>query len=231
MRYLMKLTPQIRALISKEYADTIVWRKHGDEDRDYYDDEDGEDYDDDSYDTSSDEEEATNNPFRTQEECAQIYHNFEFIHPGITSKQITFIGDLPQDTPSRLDCKLVVGERFQALLEPTLIHYKRDKRQIDGWFDEHSLNAELMRHKSIILGKQLTKEGIRILLDQGGLERRAADLVGEWKQDTKRIKWKCEEEMRAISNGMNQIQLHFGRVNHDLRVRLSRGNSGCISLP
>ncbi|KAG8938536.1 hypothetical protein FRC03_007130 [Tulasnella sp. 419] len=219
MRYLTKLTPQLRSLISKEYADTIVWKGADQEmDVDQDDDYDNED---------SDDDDANHERFfkfevsRTteQEEGAEIYPGFEFGHRAIVTP--TFPSDVmvPDTTSDTLQCRLVSGETKQGFLSARFMPYQKDSKIIKMTLNPLGLSGLLVRHQNIHLGKDVTEESLAILMKDGRLQQRAERLTNQWGSDVKT--WSDNRD-KEIKEGLAQVQtsIAVGRRELSLQVRI-----------
>ncbi|KAG8921722.1 hypothetical protein FRC02_012397, partial [Tulasnella sp. 418] len=213
MRYLTKLTPQLRSLISKEYADTIVW-KGADQDMDV-------DQDDDYDNEDSDDDDTKHERFfkfevsRTteQEEGAEIYPGFELGHRAIVTP--TFPSDVmvPDTVSDTLQCRLVFGETKQGFLSARFIPYEKESRILNSELRPLALIDFLNRHQNIYLGKDLTEDGFGILLKDGGLEKRAERQTNKWKTHMKRL---LESRDSEIREGLAQVQTSIATGHQEL---------------
>ncbi|KAG8920080.1 hypothetical protein FRC02_001178, partial [Tulasnella sp. 418] len=221
MRYLTKLTPQIRALISREYADTIVW-KGADEEMDC----DQDDY----HEGDSDDDDANHERFfkfevsRTteQEEGADIYPGFEFGHRAIVTP--TFPSDMmvPDTISDSLQCRLITGETKQGFLSTRFIPYQKDSNIINMTLNKLGLSGLLAQHQNIHLGKDVTEEGLFSLMNDGGLQQRADRLTNQWRSDMKT--WSDSSE-KEIKERLAQLQTSITVARQELirqaRIRIA----------
>ncbi|KAG8916406.1 hypothetical protein FRC02_003977, partial [Tulasnella sp. 418] len=226
MRYLTKLTPQLRSLISKEYADTIVWKGADQEmDVDQDDDYDNED---------SDDDDANHERFfkfevsRTteQEEGAEIYPGFEFGHRAIVTP--TFPSDVmvPDTTSDTLQCRLVSGETKQGFLSARFIPYQKESKIINMNLKPLGLEGLLAQYQNIHLGKDVAEEGLGILMTAGRLQRRADHITNQWMSDVKT--WSDNRD-KEIKERQAQLQVSIAVARQELTRQVRRRIAGVFT--
>ncbi|KAG8920752.1 hypothetical protein FRC02_000711 [Tulasnella sp. 418] len=219
MRYLTKLTPQIRCLISRNYADTIVW-KGADQELD-----DVSDFTDEDRDDGDAKDERF---FRLkvsgvieQEEGAELYPGFEFAHRAIVNPTLPSDVIAPDTLSDTLRARLVFGETKQGFLSARFIPPQKETKIVDTDLKQHALPSFLSRYQNIYLGNYLTEESLDILLNEGGLQQRAERLTSQWKAVTKTLSDTCHKEMNEAEVRV-QIAILQARqeLNHQVRMKI-----------
>ncbi|KAG8938679.1 hypothetical protein FRC03_007017, partial [Tulasnella sp. 419] len=205
MRYLTKLTPQIRALISKDHADTLVWNAR---------DEENDEENDDWKDEESDEDKMDDMYFKfevskttAQEEGARIYRGFEFHHPAIEEKSFPIDAEIPDDIRANpIEARLISGECQQGFLAPRFIPYIKNTVWIDSDFSPLGFSSTLHKYVNISFDENLNEEGLRILLDDGLLRKRAAGVVDGYREHQRTMQIARDKE---VANTLIKLQTRF----------------------
>lgn len=165
MRFLTKLAPDMRPLISEEHSSALVWK---------YDLEgaDQETQEESSSDEDSDEDDrivAFEVAKRSnEEEGAQLYPGFKLRHPTL---------DTSQDT----QVYLAPGETSQAIIAITTRDVGFKTQIIKKVFNGSYLRSELERNKTILLGADFDEPGVQILFEIGALPLEAHKLYSQYK--------------------------------------------------
>ncbi|KAG8915387.1 hypothetical protein FRC00_004955 [Tulasnella sp. 408] len=150
MRFLTKLAPDIRLLLSKNHTSALVW-KYDTGEEDHESDEDS------ACDEESDEDdrfvklEVTHK--RHEEEGVQHYSGFK-----------------------DLEVRLVPGETSQAFVVLKALEGGLKPKPIEEAFTRSRLQSELRKYKAIILDESFDEPGVQILCEVGALPTDAATL-------------------------------------------------------
>ncbi|KAG8950712.1 hypothetical protein FRC03_012780 [Tulasnella sp. 419] len=220
MRYLTKLTPQIRCLISRNYADTIVW-KGGDQEMDDISDFTDEDSDDDG---AEDERFFRFEVSRVteQEEGAELYPGFELGHRAIVNPTLPSDVIAPDTLSDTLRARLVFGETKQGFLSARFIPYQKGTKIVNMNLRHLAISSFLAQYQNIYLGNDLTEESLGILLNEGGIQRRAERLTSQWKAETKTLSDTYHKEM---NEAVVQVQIAIlqarRELTHQARMRVA----------
>ncbi|KAG8924162.1 hypothetical protein FRC02_010614 [Tulasnella sp. 418] len=224
MRYLTKLTPQVRCLMSDAYANSLVW-KGAEQVRD--DDDDG--FGDDGYD---DEEIVHERLFKfevskktEQEEGADIYPGFEFMNHIITVKSLASGITLPASVhPSVLDTRLVSGDNLQGFLTSTFMPPTRRTEAFNPRICSKTfLSSTIDRYRKIHLGGQLDEEGFFILIEDGGLKKYFPDFVTQWKDAIREVDSMREKERKeALAKAEAYFAATRDQIVREVKVRLAQ---------
>ncbi|KAG8924200.1 hypothetical protein FRC01_011818 [Tulasnella sp. 417] len=165
MRFLTKLAPDIRPLLSEEHSSALVWKYevHG-SDRETQEDSDEGSDEDDRIVTF----EVTKQ--RNEEEGVQQYPGFKLRHPYLNTNN-------GQET----QVSLAPGETCQAFIIVNTREVELKKDTIKRPISLTNLRFELEKHKAILLSEDFGEPGVRILLEIGALPPEAAKLYNQYK--------------------------------------------------
>ncbi|KAG8903434.1 hypothetical protein FRB99_003283 [Tulasnella sp. 403] len=187
MRYLTRLTDQIRALISPEHSSALVWKVESE----------SNDFDDRffKFEVAKTDE---------QVEDAAIRDGFKVSHQAITTNLAT--SSLPDGTSSSLslDATLVHCETRQAFADRKYLPAQTQEKRIDLKYSSHHLRAMLRDHDNIHFADTVDYKGLEILLEDGGLKDRVPELYRKYttairKMESSQRSWEADEARQALA--------------------------------
>ncbi|KAI0751603.1 hypothetical protein C8Q80DRAFT_1158351 [Daedaleopsis nitida] len=191
IRYLTKIADQVVCLLSNEHAESIVWKRDEVANDDI--DIDMEDDDDRMFlfevaKTSEQEENVTARP------------GFEIRIPAVASSS----SYVPRDAEI-LPPQLVRGEMRQAIVTTMYIPAKRTPRPSQREVQEQHLR-QILHDCTIRLDKELTSEGLKLLLELG-LRHGAPEAIEEYKKAVANVEKLGKETLRQkLSDTIQQVE-------------------------
>ncbi|KAG8855501.1 hypothetical protein FRB96_007005 [Tulasnella sp. 330] len=165
MRYLTRLTDQIRVLVSPEHANSFVWKAEDDTDSDFEDemnagdDGDSEDGDDDRF--FKFEVAKTHE----QEEDAQVHPGFSLKHQALSMPATP--GSFNDATIAEVRPPvLVAGEKRRGFMTTTVIPGKDEQRPINETYARVRL-ASMLKTKRVYLEDSINEDALDLLMSEG----------------------------------------------------------------
>ncbi|KAG8900443.1 hypothetical protein FRB99_006039 [Tulasnella sp. 403] len=202
MRYLTRLTDQVRALISPEHLSALEWK----------DVESEWDFSESESDESNDEmndrffkfEVAKTNE---QEEDVAIREGFKVSHHAISTNSASpFLSDITTRSPS-LDPIFLYGETRQALADKKYIPGQMHVETIDSKYTLHHLRAILQKHSNIYLADTVDYKGLEILLEDGNLKGRIPELYRKYMDAMRNI-----DTSARVLNDTEALRVEYRRL-------------------
>ncbi|KAF8289765.1 hypothetical protein DL93DRAFT_2069130 [Clavulina sp. PMI_390] len=192
MRYLMKLTDQIVALISKDHSDTMTWTDA----------------------TTAGGHSLVHNPIRDarlytfevlqtveQEESVSLHPGFELRLPQRIQKSSS---NGPIELEGDLRPRLVPGETCQGILRgewcPEVVQPRPERLQLTTLAIRDRFRDT---SRAIILGANLSHHGLNVLANNG-LSSRFPTIVNEWKSTIGTVDAEYE---RDLKHGLEEMQV------------------------
>ncbi|KAG8984733.1 hypothetical protein FRB93_006355 [Tulasnella sp. JGI-2019a] len=218
MRYLTRLTDQIRILASPEHASSLIW-KEDDSDSDSENEKDSTD------ETDSEDEDDRFFKFEVaktheQEENAQVHDGFVFKHQAIGSLAYQ------QESSNRpnqetIPPTLLAGETRQGFMTAAILPGKDERREINGTFSRVRL-ASTLKDKRIYLEQSINEDALAILMSEGELSSRAPDLHRAHREAMETLARNSTAEAHAQKERIsNEIKSNRGLLEEGLRRKIA----------
>ncbi|KAG8903436.1 hypothetical protein FRB99_003285 [Tulasnella sp. 403] len=204
MRYLTRLTDQIRALISPKHSSALVWEAESESDDDFEDR------------VFTFEVAKTNE----QEEDVVIREGFKVSHQAITTNTTIFSLPDGKSKSLSLDPILLYGETLQTFADRKYTPTQVRGEAIDSKYSVHHLRALLAKYTTIHLADTVDHEGLEILFEDGGLKERNPELYKKYDDAMRKIEksrrtQEADETRKALAEATaNRMKLRSGVREH-----------------
>ncbi|KAG8900599.1 hypothetical protein FRB99_005954 [Tulasnella sp. 403] len=208
MRYLTRLTDQVRALMSSKCSAALDWRQL---DNDIDSDESGEsssEFDDDFDDRFFKFEVAKTNE---QEEAVATREGFKISHRVISNGPVPLSLFGEASPQHNLNSSFVCGETLQALVDGQHVPATTYEQRLDDHCTTYRLRSILQKHGTIRLANSVDEKGLDILLNEGSLKDRVPDLYRQYRDDIR----KAESSQKSKEADESQRALKELAANHD----------------
>ncbi|KAG8993098.1 hypothetical protein FRB94_011064 [Tulasnella sp. JGI-2019a] len=218
MRYLTRLTDQIRALVSPEHAASLVWNQ----------DDFDSDVEEEAADADTDSEDENDDRFfkfevaktHEQEEDAKIYPGFMLKHQAIGAQGSANGSTGSTATSSTSSATLVAGETRQGFMITTEIPGKDERRDIQETYNRVRLSS-LLTSKRVYLEQSINDDALQILLTEGNLSNRVPDLHKEYREDVSKLSQRHVSQINeAKERTANEIQTNRSFLRQGLKQKI-----------
>ncbi|KAG9014447.1 hypothetical protein FRB93_013572 [Tulasnella sp. JGI-2019a] len=213
MRYLTRLTDQIRILVSPEHATSIIW---GDEDLEK--DCEG---DKSSADCSDSGDEGDDRVFKFEVAKIHEQENDAHVHPGFIFKHQAIGSPAGPESPGECPPILVAGETRQGFMTVSTIPRRIDRQNIEGDFSGVHL-ASMLKDRRVYMDPSIDENALTILMTDGRLSSRVPKLYKAHVKNMGQItRANTAESLKQIQIESNKIGSDRGLLKEGLKRKIA----------
>ncbi|KAG8900672.1 hypothetical protein FRB99_005823 [Tulasnella sp. 403] len=216
MRYLTRLSDQVRALISPNHSAVLDWQQLDNESDSNESMDDSDESDDDFDDRFFKFEVAKTNE---QEEGVVVREGFKISHHAISADAIASLSSNGANARNMANSFFVGGETCQAFIDSQYVAAEARNVSINERSCTPSyLRSLLGKYRTIYLANSVDEKGINILLEDGDLKYRAPELYRNYRDESQRVeKSQKGREAEDTRKALEEIDANHTRLVDDAR--------------